>query len=340
MLAVLAGAAAAQATTFPNDPYYAPYEWYGPTLGLPAAWSLSTGSSGVTIAILDTGVIANTPDLAGRVLPAVAPSDVTVMDGTTIHHGTWVASVAAMGVNNHIGGAGVGNFSILPVTVTDDRGTNSSWDIAQGITLAAGLGAKVINISQATLEYGSLDQAAGAARAAGVLVFVAAGNSNSRNPMAAYDNLIFVSGTDANDQRWQDPATGAGSTWGPFVDLSAPATGIVVAEPDYPSGYGLAQGTSFAAPLAAGAAALAWSINPNLTADQVEAMLYSSAVDLGDPGWDEVYGYGRLNIEGVAEDAYLSTLPEPQTLVLLAVGAIVAVVVRRHRAKSRTGHSR
>lgn len=339
LLAALAGPQAARAAPFPSDPYYAPNQWYGPVLGLPAAWSLSTGSTGVTVAILDTGVIATAPDLAGRVLPAVAPSGVDVLDGTQLHHGTQVASVAAMGVNNGIGGAGVGNFSILPVTVTDSNGVNTSWDMAQGIRLAASMGAKVINVSQASLEYGSLDAAAADARALGALVFVAAGNSNARNSMAAFPNLIFVSGTDASDQRWYDASTGKGSTWGPFVSLSAPAAGIVVADPTFASGYGLAKGTSYAAPLAAGAAALAWSINPNLTPDQVESMLFSTAIDLGDPGWDEVFGWGRLNIAGVAEAAYVSALPEPATIVLLAVGLLAALAIRSRRRHPPVGHA-
>src|SRR5205814_6937971 len=113
---------------------------------MPAAWGYSLSSPNVIAAVLDTGVIANTPDLAGRLLPPIAPAGATVLDGTAIHHGTWVASILAMGVNDGIGGAGVGNFSILPVTVTNSNGNNSSDVVADGIRLAADQGAKVINI--------------------------------------------------------------------------------------------------------------------------------------------------------------------------------------------------
>ena len=136
--------------------------------------------------------------------------------------------------------------------------------------------------------------------------------------------MIFVSGTDENDQRW------TGSSFGNFVDLSAPASNILLADPTTIHGYGLNSGTSFAAPLAAGAAALAWSIDPNLTPDQVEQMLYSTAKDLGDPGRDQIYGWGRLDIGAVAEAAYLASVPEPAAwLLLVSAGIVVSLWKRR-----------
>src|SRR5207245_5095949 len=128
-------------------------------LGLREAWGYSLGDSSVIAAVLDTGVMANAPDLAGRLLPAIAPSGTPILDGTSVHHGTGVSSVLAMGVNDGIGGAGVGNFSILPVTVTNANGNNSSDALADGIRLAADRGARVINVSLSTLSYGKLDAA-------------------------------------------------------------------------------------------------------------------------------------------------------------------------------------
>jgi thermitase len=313
------------------DPYYAPYQWYGPVIGLPAAWSISTGGPGVTVAVLDTGVIADTPDLAGRVLSPLSSTGSGTLDGTANHHGTWVASVAAMGVNNGIGGAGVGNFTVLPVTVTTAQGMTDPWWIASGIRLAADNGARVINVSMKTTPYDALDAAAAYARSKGALTFVAAGNDNRRVVMTDYANLVFVSGTDANDQRWSEGTEG--STYGPFVDLSAPADNIVVADPTLENGYGLGHGTSFAAPLAAGAAALLWSIDPSLTPDEVLNILYTTAADLGTPGRDEVYGWGRINIGAAAERAYeMSLAPEPGTLLLLAAG-LLAPLARRLRRR-------
>lgn len=332
LIILTAGTAVRAAPFVPNDTYYASHQWHGPVLGLPTAWGYSLGSSDVIVAILDTGVMADTPDLAGRVLPPLSATGSPPLNGTANHHGTWVASVVAMGVDNAMGGAGVGNFRLLPITVTSSDGRSSSSHIAEGIRMAADAGARVINISHSTLKYGLLDTAAAYARSLGALTFVAAGNSGDRNAMTGYDNLIFVSGTDGSDQRWDDGATG--SSWGPYVDLSAPAVDILVADPDdlgLPSGYGIHRGTSYAAPLAGGAAALAWSIWPVLTPDQVLGLLYDTAVDLGDPGWDEVFGHGRVDIGAVAAGAYALS-PEPATLALVLVGLVVALTGRRRHS--------
>jgi subtilisin family serine protease len=292
------------------------------------------------VAVLDTGVISYTPDLSGRILPALSAvpdqqpfSDAwltnTSLNGGLNCHGTWVASAAAMGINNKMGGAGVGNFSILPIRIADNYlYSDDNW-IASGIRMAADNGAKVINISYAAYNYSILDAAAAYARSKGALTFVAAGNTNGYRNIASYANLIFVSGTDENDQRWNE-GNGIGSSYGNFVDISAPASNILLADPTTIHGYGLNSGTSFAAPLAAGAAALAWSIDPNLTPDDVEHILESTATDLGTPGWDQIYGWGRLNVGAVAEAAYLESVPEPAAwLLLVSAGIAVSLWKRR-----------
>ncbi len=166
------------------------------------------------------------------------------------------------------------------------------------------------------------------------LVFMAAGNTDGLVNMSQFSNLIFVSGTDQNNQRWNDGQTGNthGSSYGPYIDLAAPAANpIFVADPGSPSGYGVGDGTSFAAPLAAGVAGLIWSINPNLTPDQVKNILYTTADDLGPPGWDETYGYGLVDA-GAAVQAALLTVPEPHTITLVAMGAVgLCLLVRRGR---------
>jgi len=319
---------AARAEFLPNDPDFS-LCWHAQKTALPRAWDYSRGSTAVTIAIIDTGVMADTPDLAGRVLPPRGTPRLPPSDGSANHHGTWVASVAAGGVNNRIGGVGVGNFSILPITAVDADGFSSDDDVAAGIRLAASLGARVISVSTGALSYGRLNAAAADARAAGVLTFISAGNSNSRSTMTGYPNLIFVSGTDRNDQRWSQGTYG--STWGPFVDLSAPADDIYVADPTVDGGYLVRDGTSFSSPLAAGAAAMAWSINPRLSADQVQAILFNAAADLGDPGWDEVYGWGRIDVGAVAAAA-AATVPEPGVGVV-AVAFAGAMLLRRRAAR-------
>jgi subtilisin family serine protease len=325
VLVAIAFAATPALASSPVDPYFTPYQSYAYAIGLPQAWDYSTGSSSIVVAVLDSGVNTSTPDLQGRILPAFSTSGYGPLDGATVPHGTQVASVAAMGVNNGIGGAGVGNFSILPVTVTNDSGANTPYWIADGIRQSAAAGARVIVISLDTLTYGPVEQAA-AEVASSTLVFVAAGNSNSLRTMPGeYANLIFVSGTTGDERAtW----SGGGSSWGDYVDLAAPATQILVADPMLgTSGYGLGNGTSYAAPLAAGAAALAWSINPTLTPDEVRTLLYSTATDLGEPGWDPVFGHGRINVGALAASA-AATVPEPSTLALLFLIALLALCRR------------
>ncbi|MGA2061973.1 MAG: S8 family serine peptidase, partial [Thermoguttaceae bacterium] len=238
---------------------------------------------------------------------------------------------------NGMGGAGVGNFSILPIRIADTSLNALDSSIANGIRMAADNGAKVINISYNANDYSLLDSAAAYARSKGALTFIAAGNSNSYRSIPDYSNLIFVAGTNESDQRWSQWVTDSngiqtlvGSSYGNFVDLSAPASNILLADPTTIHGYGLNSGTSFAAPLAAGAAALAWSIDPSLTPDQVEQMLESTAVDLGDPGRDQIYGWGRIDIGAVAEAAYLATVPEPAAwLLLVSAGIVVSLRKRR-----------
>jgi subtilisin family serine protease len=341
MAAVVVCACAASpalADDFPNDTYYS-LEWYSTTIGLPRAWSISTGSSSVIVAVLDTGVISYTPDLSGRILTALSavagqpPFTNAWMTDTTQtglrRHGTWVASAVAMGVNNGIGGAGVGNFSILPIRIANTTLSAQDSSIVNGIHMAADNGAKVINISYYAYDYSLLDSAAAYARSKGALTFIAAGNTDGYCDIADYSNLIFVAGTNKSDQRWSQGG-GVGSSYGSFVDISAPAEDILLADPTTKNGYGTNSGTSFATPLVAGAAALAWSINPNLTADQVEQMLYSTADDLGDPGRDQIYGWGRLNVGALAAAA-LATVPEPAAWVMLGMAFLGLLIYRRRK---------
>jgi subtilisin family serine protease len=327
----------------PNDPYFpTDFSWHARKIGLPSAWDYSLGSADVKVAVLDTGVIASTPDFGSRVLPVLSATGSPPNNwyaSQHLRHGTWVTSVLSMGVNNGQGGVGVGNFTILPIIISNSSGHNSSDWIAEGIRMAADQGAKVINISHSTLNYGALNAAAAYARSRGALTFIAAGNDNRENTaLAGLDELIFVAGTDRNDGRWVVNST-TGATYGDFIDLSAPAVGMLLADPIEPAlaasgGYGYADvgGTSYAAPLAAGVAALAWSINPDLTPDQVLDMLYSTAVDLGPPGWDKEFGHGRINAAGVAAAAF-ATVPEPGAMAL--AGVVVAGILRRRRGSAR-----
>ncbi len=349
---LLLAALPVRATHIPTDPYYTPYQVpYENNLGLTTAWDYSTGSASVIVAVVDTGVVSTTPELSGRLLPAlsavtdpqgnpVAPmSDATLANNSLLRHGTYMAGIIGMSLDNGVAGAGVGNFTILPITATNANANNSSDWVGNAIRLAADRGARVINVSLSTLDYSVLDAAAAYARTKGALTFVAAGNSNSLiTNRSGFTSLIFVSGVDANGNHWQD------SDYGPFVNLSAPADHILATNATLStdgsliSNYVQVDGTSSASALVAGAAALAFSINPNLTPEQVQSLLYATA-DQPAGGtlpngatYSDVYGAGRINIGSLAIAA-VATVPEPSSVALLAGGTLLLPLLVRSRRK-------
>jgi thermitase len=350
----------ARADTFPNDPGF-PDQWALSVMHAEQAWQISLGSPDVEIGVLDTGVVLDTPDLQGRFLPPLVAST-GQPDGTAVNfHGTWVLSTIGMTINNGIGGAGTGNFSLLPIRITDASGNTTDQQIIQGIDLAAQNNCRVITISFLASSYTAINNAVEAAltenAAAGrkdFLVFMSAGNGNTFRTLGDSnlddaqarlpdDHLIMVGGTNESDQRWVQSSF-TGSDIGPFVDLAAPADSIFVANGDDPSEpYGYASGTSFSAPYAASAAALAFSINPNLTAPQVQNILFDTAFnpdnpDPGTPYWDETYGWGRVDLGAVAAAA-AATVPEPASLCVLGIGSGLLLLRRprdgRHSRRER-----
>ena len=128
-----------------------------------------------------------------------------------------------MEINNSIGAAGIGNFSILPIRVTDGLGLTNVTSIDRGIRLAADSGAKMINVSfgfNNDANYATLDAAAAYARSLGSLVFISAGNSNSELTFSDWTNLIFVGGTNPTDGLWS--AASATAAVGGRISISLP----------------------------------------------------------------------------------------------------------------------
>lgn len=283
----------------PNDPYYAAYQWHLPKVGAPTAWDTTTGSSAVTVAVVDSGVQANHPDLAGRVLAGYDfvnnDSDASDDNG----HGTGVAGVAAAQGNDGTGVAGAAwNVAILPVKTMNSSGSGSYSAIANGITYAADRGAKIINLSLGgTASSSTLQSAVSYAWNKGSLLVAAAGNNASSSTVypAAYPNVVAVSATTSSD------TLASFSSYGSFVDLSAPGQDITM--PWINSGYVTISGTSFSSPLTAGVAALALSRNPALSNAQLSSLLTANTDDLGAVGYDIYFGTGRLNAAKVVAAA-------------------------------------
>lgn len=267
-------------------------QWGWRRLGGPELARLGDGS-GLVVAVLDTGVDASHPDLAGRVLPGWDSMD-PEGDGRSDPngHGTHVAGIIGAASGNGEGISGVApGVQILPVRVLDATGNGDDDELAFGIIWAVDNGADIVNLSiggaiPSTLLEGAIDHAV----SNGVLVVVAAGNDgatgNAPSYPAAYRQVLAVGSTDASDRRSMFSNTGE------YLDIAAPGSWIVST---WPGGrYQSSSGTSMAAPFVAGAAALLQS-RTGLRGNELASRLVAGATDLGAAGADVEYGAGLVN---------------------------------------------
>ncbi len=306
-----------QPTYEPNDPYYGDGTQWGPQkISAPQAWDLSKGDSNVVVAVIDWGVDLQHPDLQAKMWTNVdeTPDNGIDDDGNgyiddvygwdfanddndpqdDYGHGSHVGGIIAAATDNGVGIAGVAfNSSIMAVKVGDGTtGTARYSDIAYSLMYAADNGAKVINLSLGGYAYSSfLGGAVNYAWDAGCVLVGAVGNNNLSDPFypAAYDNVIGVSGTDQND------AKASWSNYGAQVAVAAPGVSIYSTYWNGGSTYAYMSGTSMSAPHVAGLAALLFAQDGTRTNATVRSLIEGSADDLGDAGWDQYYGYGRIN---------------------------------------------
>ena len=297
-----------------------PLEWeYGATEADAVPAGILRAARSVTIAVVDTGADLSAPDLAAK-----APARYNVRTrGADVHdpdgHGTFVASLAAGSGSNRDGIAGFGGAArLLVVKAATQVGAFTDVDEALGIVYAVDHGARIVNLSlggptTSLVERMAVQYAANR----GVLLVAAAGNdAQNGNPVeypaallqpvapdgAAGIGLVVGASTMAGDRA-------PFSSFGSYVSLVAPGVGVLGALPStgrvaafktvrVPGSrhgrYGIASGTSFAAPQVAGAAALVWAANPSLTAADVATILEETAS--GDGAWDSELGYGVLNV--------------------------------------------
>ena len=254
----------------PNDANFS-QQWGLQAADFPTAWEQTRGSSSVVVAVIDTGVDAALPDLAGAVLPGV-----NLVGGASAAddngHGTAVAGVIAARADNGIGGAGVcWACSILPIKVLDKSGTGDMGTVSAGIVRATDLGARVINLSLGGPQgLDVLQQAVDYATGKGAVVVAAAGNNGVSTAFypAAYDNVVSVAGTDQSNHLY------SWSEYGSWVHIAAPGCNVA---PLLDGAYGGFCGTSSATPLVSGLAALAISGSPQATNAQVAQAIETTA---------------------------------------------------------------
>lgn len=281
----------------PNDPQYS-RQWAMPKINVQQGWSMTKANSGIIVAVLDSGVDVNHPDLKNRLVQGTNTVNPLKSARDDDGHGTHIAGIIGAANNNGIGVtgiAGIPGVRIMPVKVFDSSG-GSDISISDGIIWAADHGAKVMNMSFGSyFRSDVLNDAIDYAYNKGIVMVAAAGNWASQDISypAALSKVIAVSATDKNDQLADF------SSYGPQIDISAPGKGIYSTYWDQYKGstYTELSGTSMASPMVAGLAALILAKNPKLTSDEVRQIIEVSATDLGDSGWDTKYGHGRINAQ-------------------------------------------
>ncbi len=319
-----------RATFVPDDPLYASKQWHLKKVGAESAWEYTCGR-GVTVAVIDTGVacfdkgpFSRGTDLQGTRCEGgwnFIDNNADAVDDQG--HGSHVAGTVAQTTNNGKGTAGLAYCAtIMPVKVLNARGWGTNVGVAQGIRFAADHGAQVINMSLGgPIKSQILEDAVKHARAKGVVIVAAAGNSGRAvGYPAAYPEVIAVSATDSNDNiAWF-------SSRGPEVAIGAP--GVNVTQQTVCNGgknkcevFGTFNGTSMASPHVAGAAAMVVAMGVT-DADAVKATLQASATPKDDP---KLFGAGILDASAAAMRAWYMHL----ALRVLALGALLFFVTRR-----------
>ncbi len=301
-------------------------------IGAPDAWSITKGSPDVLVAVIDTDVDVNQPDLIGKVIEGRNFSGDTAPDDSG--HGTAVAGLIAAQPDNGKGIAGLGWATrVLSVRVLDADGKGFASEIAAGIRYAVdycetattpctGSRVRVVNLSlQQDLESADdvsaeLRDAIDYAQSNGVLVVAAAGNQSRGTPgyPANFPGVVSVAAVDHSD------ALASFSNHGTWVDLAAPGVSVLSVAPRCDC-WSSPSGTSFAAPFVSAAAALVMAAEPDLTATQVAARLKQSAAPVAGTGVD--FEAGRLDVAkavGYQAAAPPGTVPDPAAIPSPAPG--------------------
>lgn len=289
-------------------------QWHHAKIHSSDAWAVRLGNPEIKIAIVDLPFQMDHPDLAPNTI-----SGWDVITGAPISssagdfHSTIGAGLAAAAVNNFVGVAGAGNFKVLPINIDP---TISSMYTA--ILWAADNGVRVVNISYDGCFSSNLNDAGEYLQktARGLLVMAGV----NRQEFLGYVNqpaILAISMTDKADQQL--------SSHGQHVDFAAPGWQVFATTTN--STYESDSGTSYSAPLTAGVIASLLGINPELNPTNVVQILKETAVDLGTQGWDQFYGWGRIDF-GKAARAAFATLPVSKiTITQQADGIEVGAVL-------------
>ncbi len=343
-----------RASFVPNDPMYA--QQYGPQIvDSEAAWDITQGDMSVLVCVADTGINFDHEEFQTNIWtnPGEIPDngidddnngfidDVHGWDGIQHDndprdangHGSHVAGTIAAGLNNGVGIAGMANVTIVPFQVFSASGGGTFEAITEAIYYATDNGFHALNYSggaQGT-DVEILRDAVQYAWDNGMVMVAAAGNNNSGTPFypAAYPGAIAVAATDSGDNR------ASFSNFGDYIDVAAPGVDILSCGPSGTSDYFITSGTSMASPHTAGLVALMHSLDLEISNQDVRDLLQQGADDLGDAGFDPLFGWGRINahttLQLMLDRTLTISLPDgtPET-VDAGVGTDIAVTIREH----------
>ncbi len=310
-----------RADAIPNDPLFG--ELYGlhntgqtggtadADIDAPEGWDAAglgsfPSTGGVKVGVVDTGIQAAHPDLAGKlancaqsigVIPGVVAG--SIREGSCADdngHGTHVSGTITANANNGVGVTGVSFNSSLAMcrALSGPAGIGTTADVANCITWNYDKGAKVISMSlgggASTTLKNAVDYAWKGGAANGAVLVAAAGNDgdSTANYPAAYPNVVSVAATDDRDQRASFSNANAD------VEIAAP--GVDITSTWNNGGYNTISGTSMATPHVAGVTAVIRSRYPSSTAAQIVAKLDGAVDDLGAAGRDQSFGFGRVNL--------------------------------------------
>ena len=284
----------------PNDPYF-PNQWGMQATGMPEAWDQGLTGKGVTIGLIDTGVLSSHPDLKGNnMISGHNYLDNNRNTEDTEGHGTFVAGIIGAKRNNHIDIAGIAPEATIVTMKCFDGNKSIVSDAVKAIYACVDeYHCGVINMSfGANEQVDELHQAIQYAASKGTIVVASAGNEGTRTLYypAAYDETIGVGAIDNNKR------VSYFSQKNKSVFVVAPGDGVVSLGADNQS-VKTGSGTSFAAPFVSGLAVLLKQMYPNMNTSDFKNILVASSQDLGSAGYDTSYGYGMIRAPEAIQQA-------------------------------------
>lgn len=330
-----------QTAALPNDPDLSK-AWQFERVGADETWNKVNNSQTVVVAVIDTGLNIQHPDIANNVVTGYdyveGSTDMVDLSG----HGTLVAGCVAAVADNGIGMAGIvgaSNIKVAPYRVgglsDGDKNLDVGYICAALFDAAARPDVKVINMSfGGYMVSAALRTAVENAVSAGKVLVAAAGNEGSNANYsgelavpASYNNVISVGATDNTNK------IAYFSQHNSLVDLCAP--GHKIYSTNHDGSYEEASGTSFASPITAAACAVLMAADHTMTSAQVETLLKETALDFGAKGRDDYYGYGMIQLDAALAkvtptnplkiDTFTVDKPTGQTLgTLLTLSAVAS----------------